>query len=124
MVYIKAKHNIGEFGELKDIANQLARMFYNQPNYDQCLGQAQNVHKKNKDLDNKIFKVIYPERKILKVKCPNRKMCPGEKCPCSVCNPYAAGGNIAKQTNYKCTKIRRDIYNMISHIARHDIDIS
>jgi hypothetical protein len=125
MVYIKAKHNIGEFGELKDIANQLARMFYNQPNYDQCLGQAQNVHKKNKDLDNKIFKVIYPERKILKVKCPNRKKVrPGEKCPCSVCSPYAASGNSAKQTNYKCTKIRRDISNMISHIARHDIDIS
>lgn len=125
MIYIRVNNKIGELGELKDIANQLARMFYNQPNYDSCLGQAQNVHKKDKGFENKIFKVIWPERKILKVKCPNRKkMRPNEICRCSVCRPNAVSDNSAKQNNWKCTKIRTDIYNMINHIANHDIDIS
>ena len=44
VVYITSKHQTGEYSELKDIANQIAQIFYNQPNYDKCL------NKKNKTL--------------------------------------------------------------------------
>ena len=119
MIYIRAKHQSGEYTELKDIANQIAQIFYNQPNYDSCLGKAQNIYKNNNNLSKKIFKVIWPERKILKVKCRNKKNL-GEKCKCSICSTYTN----AKKINWQCATLRADISNMIRHISNNDIDIS
>lgn len=121
VVYITSKHQTGEYSELKDIANQIAQIFYNQPNYDKCLGISQNVYKKNKNFDKKIFKVILPQRKILKDKCLNKKnKTLGVKCGCSACSI----NNKCKQVNWQCTKIRSDIVNMIRHISNYGIDIS
>lgn len=116
MIYIRAKHQTGEYTELKDIANQIAQIFYNQPNYESCLGKFRNVYSND---SNEIFKVIWPERKILKVKCRNKKKS-GENCKCSICSTYTS----AKKINWQCAKLRADISNMIRHISNNDIDIS
>lgn len=120
MIYIRAKHQTGEYTELKDIANQIAQLFYNQPNYESCLGKAQNIYKNNNNLSKKIFKVIWPERKILKVKCRNRKNNSSENCKCSIYSTYTSD----KKINWQCAKLRADISNMIRHISNNDIDIS
>ena len=113
MIYIRAKHQTDEYTELKDIANQIAQIFYNQPNYESCLSKFQNVYSND---SNEIFKVIWPERKILKGKCCNKKKNLGEKCKCSICSN-------AKKNNWQCTKLRADISTMIRHIS-NEIDIS
>ena len=111
MIYIRAKHQTGEYTELKDIANQIAQLFYNQPNYDTCLGKAQNIYK-DKDFDNKVFIIIWPERRIFKGKCLNNS------------KRQNASSNSAKINNFNCAKLRDNIRNMINHILNHDIDIS
>ena len=111
-VYIRATHQTGEYTELKDIANQLARIFYNQPNYDSCLGKAQNIYKKDKGFDNKVFIIIWPKRNIFKAKCLNNS------------KRQNVLSNSAKINNFKCAKLRDNIRNMINHILNHNIDIS